>query len=116
MNGAAQRPPKGEPWCWETRELRASDAWRSAGINARRLIDFLLIVVPFLVVCAFAAVFILGFGIVTLGLGWLLYPVFFSLLIPLFVIWAMVYCGVGFASPASATLWPLEALQGLKPQ
>ena len=78
------------------------------GVLERRVvaffIDFLLIVVPFLVVCAFAAVFILGFGIVTLGLGWLLYPVFFSLLIPLFVIWAMVYCGVGFASPASATL------------
>ena len=28
---------------WPTRELRTSDTWRSAGINARRLIDFLLI-------------------------------------------------------------------------
>src|SRR5690242_16231849 len=32
-----------EPWVWQTRELRASDAWRSAGINARRFIDFLLL-------------------------------------------------------------------------
>ncbi len=36
-------PPENEPWVWQTRELRTSDAWRSAGINARRFIDFLLI-------------------------------------------------------------------------
>ena len=30
------------PWVWITRELVRSDAWRSQGINARRLIDFLL--------------------------------------------------------------------------
>lgn len=43
MSGKAQRPPVGEPWVWLTRELLSSDAWRSAGINVRRLIDFLLI-------------------------------------------------------------------------
>jgi hypothetical protein len=37
------KPPAGEPWVWLTRELIASDAWRSLGINARRVIDFLLI-------------------------------------------------------------------------
>ena len=78
------------------------------GVLERRvvafIIDFLLIVVPFGAVCGLAAVFILGFGIVTLGLGWLLYPVFFSLIVPLFVIWAMIYCGLGFASPESATV------------
>jgi hypothetical protein len=36
-------PPENEPWVWQTRDLRISDAWRSAGINARRFIDFLLI-------------------------------------------------------------------------
>ena len=36
-------PPQGEPWVWLTRELIASPAWRAMGINARRLIDFLLI-------------------------------------------------------------------------
>jgi hypothetical protein len=37
------RPPAGEPWTWQTRELRMSDAWRSQSINCRRLIDFLMI-------------------------------------------------------------------------
>jgi hypothetical protein len=36
-------PPRNEPWVWQTRELRTNDAWRSAGINARRFVDFLLI-------------------------------------------------------------------------
>jgi hypothetical protein len=36
------RPPKDEPWIWLTRELLASDAWRSLSINARRLLDFLM--------------------------------------------------------------------------
>jgi len=36
-------PPEGAAWVWQTRELRASDAWRTQGINARRFIDFLLL-------------------------------------------------------------------------
>lgn len=36
-------PPEGEPWVWLTTELLASDPWRAMSINARRLIDFLLI-------------------------------------------------------------------------
>ena len=36
-------PPKGEPWVWLTRDLLRSQAWRGLGINARRLVDFLLI-------------------------------------------------------------------------
>jgi hypothetical protein len=43
MSGKAQKPPVGEPWVWLTRELLASDAWRSLGINGRRFIDFLLL-------------------------------------------------------------------------
>jgi hypothetical protein len=43
MTGRAQRPPSGEPWIWLTRELVASPAWQSLGINARRFIDFLMI-------------------------------------------------------------------------
>jgi hypothetical protein len=37
------RPPVGEPYIWLPRELLASDAWRSAGINTRRFIDFLML-------------------------------------------------------------------------
>jgi hypothetical protein len=43
MSGKAQKPPAGEPWVWQTRELLRSDAWRSLSINGRRFIDFLLI-------------------------------------------------------------------------
>ncbi len=35
------QPPTDQPWVWQSRALRESDAWRSAGINARRFIDFL---------------------------------------------------------------------------
>ena len=43
MPDKRNRPPPGEPWVWLTAEMMKSDAWRSAGINSRRLIDFLLI-------------------------------------------------------------------------
>lgn len=36
-------PPKGEPWIWVTRAVLQSAGWRDLGINARRLIDFLLL-------------------------------------------------------------------------
>ena len=48
----------------------------------------------------FAAIFIFIFGLVTLGLGWAL----FWLLSPATVIWAIVYYGLTFGSPASATI------------
>jgi hypothetical protein len=35
--------PTDQPWVWQSRDLRESDAWRSAGINERRFIDFLLL-------------------------------------------------------------------------
>ena len=37
------QPPKGEPWVKLARDLIASDAWSSLGINARRLLDFLML-------------------------------------------------------------------------
>jgi GNAT superfamily N-acetyltransferase len=36
-------PPSGGRWIWLTAEMMKSDAWRSAGINCRRFIDFLMI-------------------------------------------------------------------------
>lgn len=36
-------PPKGKPWIWLTQDVLASNSWRSLSINARRLIDFLMI-------------------------------------------------------------------------
>lgn len=37
-----QGPPKGEPWIWLTQKVVTSAAWRRLGINARRLVDFLM--------------------------------------------------------------------------
>lgn len=39
----AGRPPQGAAWVWVTRELLESDAWKSASVSCRRLLDFLMI-------------------------------------------------------------------------
>ena len=70
------------------------------GVLARRCIAFLIDVVIIVVPVLFAAVFIAIFGLVTLGLGWML----FWLLSPGAVIWAICYYGLTFGSPASATI------------
>jgi len=60
------------------------------------LIDLIVISVPVILAC----VFILVFGLFTLGLGWLL----FWLVWPASVIWAIVYYGACIGGPYSATL------------
>jgi uncharacterized RDD family membrane protein YckC len=70
------------------------------GVLARRvvafLIDFLILAVP----VVFAAMFLSVVTIVTFGLG----IVFFALLWPAMVIWAVVYYGMTLGGPASATI------------
>ncbi len=70
------------------------------GVLARRVvafvIDFIIIAIPVVL----AAMFIFAFGIVTLGLGWVLY----WLLPPGSVIWALVYFGMTLGGPRSATI------------
>ena len=70
------------------------------GVLARRFIAFLIDVTIITVPVLIAAVFILIFGLVTLGLGWTLY----GLLWPAAVIWAIFYYGSTFGSPVSATI------------
>jgi uncharacterized RDD family membrane protein YckC len=70
------------------------------GVLARRFIAFLIDVTIITVPVLIAAVFILIFGLVTLGLGWTLY----GLLWPAAVIWAIFYYGSTFGSSASATI------------
>jgi uncharacterized RDD family membrane protein YckC len=70
------------------------------GVLARRCIAFLIDVTIIAIPVLFAALFIFIFGLVTLGLGWGLY----LLLYPATVIWAIVYYGLTFGSPASATI------------
>jgi uncharacterized RDD family membrane protein YckC len=70
------------------------------GVLARRFIAFLIDLFMIGVPLALFAVFILMFGIATLGLGWFLY----FLLGPIAAIWALVYYGVTLGGPASATI------------
>ena len=70
------------------------------GVVARRvvafLIDFLILSIP----VVFVSMFIFVVGIVTFGLGFL----FYSLLWPGMVIWAIVYYGMTLGGAASATV------------
>ena len=70
------------------------------GVLARRIVAFFIDLLIVAIPVAFAAMFILVFGFITLGLGWLL----FGLLVPATVVWALFYYGFTFGSPASATL------------
>src|SRR6476660_388605 len=70
------------------------------GVLARRCLAFVIDVIIIAIPVVFAAVFIFIVGLVTLGLGWVLY----WLLSPASVIWAICYYGLTFGSPASATV------------
>ncbi len=70
------------------------------GVLARRVIAFLIDVIIIMAPVAAAGIFIIMFGLLTFGLGWVLLP----LLYPGTVIWALIYYGFTFGSPASATL------------
>jgi uncharacterized RDD family membrane protein YckC len=70
------------------------------GVLARRIVAFVIDLVIITTPVIAAAIFIFVFGLVTLGLGWALY----WLLSPGAVIWALVYYGMAFGSPASATI------------
>jgi uncharacterized RDD family membrane protein YckC len=70
------------------------------GVLARRCIAFVIDVIIITVPVLIAAVFILIFGLLTLGLGWALY----ALLWPGAVVWAILYYGLTFGSPQAATI------------
>jgi uncharacterized RDD family membrane protein YckC len=70
------------------------------GVLARRVVAFAIDAVLILAPVVVAALFIFLFGLVTFGVGWLLY----WLLSPATVVWAVFYYGFGFGSPASATI------------
>jgi uncharacterized RDD family membrane protein YckC len=70
------------------------------GVLARRCIAFLIDVLVITIPVLLATIFIFIFGLITLGLGWAL----FWLLWPAAVLWAIVYYGLTFGSPASATI------------
>ena len=70
------------------------------GVLARRVMAFLIDIMIITLPLIFVAIFIFMFGLVTLGLGWFLF-FFYG---PIAVIWALIYYGMPFGSPASATV------------
>lgn len=95
------------------------DTWRSAGtplrahafdpyaqpdlfrgVLMRRVVAFLIDLVVLSIPIVLAWIFILLFGVVTLGLGWAL----FWLISPATVIWPVVYYGMSLGGPHSATV------------
>jgi uncharacterized RDD family membrane protein YckC len=70
------------------------------GILARRVIAFLIDVVIIAVPMVLFALFIFIFGIITFGLGWALYFLYY----PAGVLWALFYYGITLGGPHSATV------------
>jgi uncharacterized RDD family membrane protein YckC len=70
------------------------------GVLTRRVFAFLIDLVVLAIPVILAYVFIAVFGLITLGLGWLL----FWLVWPASVIWAVIYYGASLGGPHSATL------------
>jgi uncharacterized RDD family membrane protein YckC len=70
------------------------------GVLARRLMAFLIDLIVLAIPLIVTAIFILLFGLVTFGLGWML----FWLLSPASVVWALLYYGLTMGSAASATV------------
>jgi len=70
------------------------------GVLIRRMVAFLIDLIVLAIPVALALIFIAVFGIVTLGLGWML----FWLVSPFSIVWAVVYYGTSLGGPYSATL------------
>ena len=70
------------------------------GVLTRRVFAFLIDLVVLSIPVVLGYAFIAVFGLITLGLGWLL----FWLAWPASVIWAIVYYGASLGGPHSATL------------
>src|SRR5262249_35440922 len=66
----------------------------------RRAIAFLIDLIVLSIPVALTVLFIAVFGLVTLGLGWVL----FWLVSPASIIWALVYYGASLGGPHSATI------------
>ena len=70
------------------------------GVLTRRVLAFLIDLVVISIPVILAIIFIAIFGVVTLGLGWVL----FWLVSPASVIWALIYYGATLGGPHSATM------------
>ena len=71
------------------------------GVLTRRVFAFLIDLVVLSVPVILGYIFIAVFGVITLGLGWML----FWLAWPATIVWAIVYYGASIGGPHSATTW-----------
>src|SRR5436190_21034335 len=71
-----------------------------SGVATKRVFAFLIDLVVIAVPVVLGYLFILLFGLLTLGLGWML----FWLAWPASVVWAIVYYGATLGAPHSATI------------
>jgi uncharacterized RDD family membrane protein YckC len=70
------------------------------GVLARRAIAFFIDIIVIAIPVIFAALFIFIFGLITFGLGWFLFWLWW----PAAVVWALIYYGLTLGSPHSATI------------
>ena len=70
------------------------------GVLPRRVFAFLIDLVVLTVPVVLGYIFIAVFGVITLGLGWML----FWLAWPATIVWAIVYYGASIGGPHSATM------------
>jgi uncharacterized RDD family membrane protein YckC len=70
------------------------------GVLARRLLAFVIDLIILAMPVLFLAMFIFVIGVVTFGLGF----VFYALLTPAMVLWALIYYGTTLGSRHSATI------------
>jgi uncharacterized RDD family membrane protein YckC len=90
-NGGAAQPHAFDPWT-------QPELFR--GVLTRRVFAFLIDLVVLSIPVILAVLFIAVFGLITLGLGWVL----FWLVSPAAVIWALIYYGASLGGPHSATI------------
>jgi uncharacterized RDD family membrane protein YckC len=77
--------------------IAAPDDWRAySGVLSRRVLAFIVDYMIVLLLCIPAAVVVFLLGIITLGLGFMLYPA-------LFVIVALLYFGLTLGGPNQAS-------------
>jgi uncharacterized RDD family membrane protein YckC len=95
----------GATWRNDPSGARAAfDPWLDAelfrGVLTKRFIAFVIDLIVLSIPIILAVIFITLFGVVTLGLGWLL----FWLVSPFSVIWALIYYGASLGGQHGATI------------
>lgn len=96
-DGAAWRNnPYSGPYAYDAQ----SDLALYSGVLTKRFLAFLIDLFVLSVPIVLVSIFILLFGIVTLGLGWAL----FWLISPFSIVWALLYYGLSLGGPRAATI------------